>query len=68
MKTKFNRFALIPFHCTECHRIVWLEPYRRAEVFRLIAPCVPSYIKENICNECIGKFDIKESKDGSNNN
>ena len=32
MKTKYNRFAFIPFHCTECHRIIWLEPYRKADV------------------------------------
>ena len=59
MKTKFNRFAIIPFHCTSCHRYIWLEPYRRAEVYRPVAPCVPSFYKENWCKECTEKH-LKE--------
>ena len=57
MKTKFNRFAIIPFHCTDCHRFIWLEKYRKAEVFVDI-PGV-GFMKKKICNECIKDYDIK---------
>lgn len=60
MKTKFNRFALLPFHCIWCHRIVWLEKYRKAVVQTNLPPHCPSSIKTKICSDCISKFDIVE--------
>ena len=59
MKTKYNRFAFIPFHCTECHRIIWLEPYRKADVWTNLPPCCPATIKKKICNECLNKYNVK---------
>ena len=41
MKTKYNRFAFIPFHCTECHRIIWLEPYRKSRCVDKPATMLP---------------------------
>ena len=58
MKTIYNRFALMPFHCTDCHRYIWLEKYRKAEVYRPISPSVPSFIKRKICKECLEKYDV----------
>lgn len=59
MKTRFNRFAIIPFECDECYRFVWLEKYRKMEVStKMIAPCMPSSVTEKICNECLKKFNI----------
>lgn len=54
MKTKFNMFAIIPHMCNSCKRFIWLEPYRKAEVFHLLGST-----KDNICNECIIKYDVK---------
>lgn len=62
MKTKFNRFALLPFTCNSCHRIIWLEPYRKAEVFEIALPS-PGFNKIKICDECIVKYNIKDVKD-----
>ena len=59
MKIKFNRFAILPFHCTDCHRYIWLEPYRKGEIYRPLSPCIPSFYKAKICNECITKYNIK---------
>lgn len=41
-----KRFALIPFRCTVCHRIIWLEPYRQGDVW---------WMKVKICNKCLNK-------------
>jgi len=57
MKIIFNRFAIIPFHCTDCHRYVWLEKYRKAEVSTDFI--YPPYVKVKICNECIKHYNIK---------
>ena len=59
MKTKFNRFAIIPFHCSDCHRYVWLEKYRKAEVATNLPPNNPQFVKEKICNECISKYNVR---------
>ena len=59
MKLIYNRFALIPFHCTDCHRYIWLEPYRKAEVCNIISPLVPCFTKKKICSDCLPKYDIK---------
>lgn len=50
-----NRFAILPHMCPECKRYIWLEGYRRADVWK---PFANRYIKENICRSCLKKFDI----------
>lgn len=56
MKTKYNRFAIIPIMCPTCKRYIWLEKYRRADVWHEFAN---KFWKENICSDCIKKFDVK---------
>lgn len=51
MRFSYNRFAVIPCLCTERKRYVWLEPYRRANVWR-----GDRFLKENICRPCLSKF------------
>ena len=55
-----NRFAILPRMCFECKRYVWLEGYRRADVYKsfLSTPSTNGYIKENICKDCLTKFDV----------
>jgi hypothetical protein len=60
MKTVYNRFALIPFHCTDCHRYIWLEKYRKASVYKSVSLSVPSFTTRKICNECLKKYNITE--------
>lgn len=50
-----NRFAVVPHMCSECKRYIWLEGYRRSDVWKLFAG---GYVKENICKSCLKKFDI----------
>lgn len=50
-----NRFALVPHLCLECKRYIWLEGYRRAEVWKKF---IDRPIKENICKDCLTKFDV----------
>lgn len=50
-----NRFAILPHMCFECKRYIWLEGYRRADVYK---PFAGRYIKENICKSCLKKFDV----------
>lgn len=50
-----NRFALAPRLCNECKRYIWLEGYRRADVWTKF---VDKPIKENICKSCLTKFDV----------
>lgn len=50
-----NRFALVPHLCLQCKRYIWLEGYRRAEVWENF---IDKPIKENICKECLTKFDL----------
>lgn len=52
MRTLYNRFALIPVKCESCHNIVWLEPYRKVEIYKPISLCVPSFRRENWCKIC----------------
>ena len=59
LRTKYNRFALVPVLCTDCHTYVWMEFYRKSEVFRPIAPSRPSFQKKNICKKCISKYDVE---------
>ena len=46
-----NRFAIFPRLCHECKRYIWLESYRRADVWKH-----DRYIIENICKQCLSKF------------
>ena len=57
MRTPYNRFAIIPFHCTDCHNYIWLERYRYASVwdFRF-----DRSISRKICKKCIKKYDVKD--------
>lgn len=41
-----NRFALAPHLCNECKRYIWLEGYRRADVYTSFTG---RYITDNIC-------------------
>lgn len=50
-----NRFALAPRLCNECKRYIWLEGYRRADVYKSFTG---RYITENICKNCLTKFDV----------
>ena len=59
MKMRFNRFAILPFHCTDCHRLIWLESYRKASVFVDLSPCMPITVNKKICNECLTKYNVK---------
>ena len=55
MMLSCNRFAFVPRLCLECKRYIWLEGYRRAEVWKKI---IDRPIKENICKSCLTKFDV----------
>ena len=55
MKSKFNRFALLPKMCNICHEIMWLERYRRADVYHCF---LDGCMKENICKRCIDKYNV----------
>ncbi len=61
-----NRFALVPHLCIECKRYIWLEGYRKAEVWEKYAD---KPIKVNICRSCLTKFGVttnrKEEKNRS---
>lgn len=54
-----NRFALFPHLCSECKCYIWLESYRRADVWKKFAD---RYIKENVCKRCLQKFDIMRER------
>lgn len=59
MKIKYNRVAVLPVMCADCHRFIWLEPYRRADTFSFWAG---RYLKKNLCNECLKKYDVGGKK------
>ena len=59
MMLSCNRFALVPHLCSECKYYIWLEGYRRAEVWHRFAD---RYIVENICKNCLTKFDVGKEK------
>ena len=50
-----NRFAFVPHLCSECKRYIWLESYRKANVWKNV---INRPIKENICKSCLTKFDV----------
>lgn len=47
MKIRYNRFAVFPVMCHDCHRYIWMEPYRRADVWH---NWLDRYVKKTICN------------------
>ena len=47
MKIRYNRFAVFP--------VMWMEPYRRADVWH---NWLDRYVKKTICNECLKKYDV----------
>lgn len=55
MKIRYNRFAVFPVMCHDCHRYIWMEPYRRADVWH---NWLDRYVKKTICNECLKKYDV----------
>ena len=55
MMLSCNRFAFVPHLCYECKRYIWLEGYRRADVWIKFAD---RSIKENICKSCLTKFNV----------
>lgn len=55
MKTRFNRIAIIPFHCKDCHRYIWLEKYRKAYVWINLPPYI---VKKKICKDCLTKYNV----------
>ena len=59
-----NRFALVPHLCLECKRYIWLEGYRKAEVWKKY---IDTSIKENICKSCLTKFDVFSDQGKENN-
>lgn len=59
MMLSCNRFALVPHLCSECKYYIWLEGYRRAEVWHRFAD---RYIVENICKNCLTRFDVGKDK------
>lgn len=59
MKLLCNRFAIVPHMCNECKQYIWLESYRRADVWK---DFYCRYLKENICKDCLSKFDIGGTK------
>lgn len=55
MKIRYNRFAVFPVMCHDCHRYIWMEPYRRADMWHNL---LDRYVKKTICNECLKKYDV----------
>lgn len=63
MMLSCNRFTFIPRLCLECKRYIWLEGYRKAEVWK---EAINKPIKENICKSCLIKFDVREIDEKNN--
>lgn len=61
MKLNCNRFAVIPIMCDCCKRYIWMEPYRRTDVWHGITR---RYFDERICKTCIPRYLPKK---GENN-
>ena len=55
MKIRNNRFAAFPVMCHDCQRYIWMEPYRRADVWHNL---LDRYVKKTIRNECLKKYDV----------
>lgn len=66
MMLSCNRFALFPCMCSECKRYIWMEPYRRSDVWHggfVDRYFKGDYKKENICKKCLPKFLPKTEQD-----
>lgn len=57
MKFKLNRIAIFPVMCSDCKMFIWMERYRKAEVFdrKLFRGM---YVKKCLCKDCLEKYDI----------
>jgi len=53
MKTKNNRFSIIPHYCDKCKRYFWLVPYRKQEMIG--KDIAGTFYNVNLCNECSSK-------------
>lgn len=51
MKFKANRFAIFPHLCSECKQYIWMEAYRKAEVWKM-----DRFIVRTLCQDCLGKM------------
>ena len=65
MMLSCNRFAFIPHLCSECKRYIWLENYRKANVWKNF---INRSIKENICKSCLIKFGVVTNRKKEKNN
>lgn len=59
MMLSCNRFAFVPHLCSECKRYIWLESYRKANVWKNL---INRSIKENICKSCLTEFGIMTNR------
>jgi len=59
MKLKYNRFAIIPVRCTKCHRYIWLEKYRRVDIYLF---WLDRYWIGKKCSDCIKEYDVRCEK------
>lgn len=50
-----NRFAFVPHMCFKCKRYIWMEGYRKSEVWNKF---IDRTIKQNICQGCLTQFDV----------
>lgn len=57
MKFKLNRIAIFPVMRSDCKMFIWMERYRKAEVFdcKLFSGM---YVKKCLCKDCLEKYDI----------
>lgn len=53
MRTPFNRFALTPQKCFCCNHYIWLEPYRRGEIWMKF---IDKFVKVSVCRKCLPTF------------
>jgi hypothetical protein len=59
MMLSCNRFAFVPHLCSECKRYIWLESYRKANVWKNF---INRSIKENICKSCLVEFGVATNR------
>lgn len=61
MKIKYNRVAVLPVMCSDCKMFIWLERYRKAEVFepKLFTGV---FVKKCLCKSCAEKYGIGEKR------
>lgn len=50
MKIRYNRFAVFPVMCHDCHRYIWMEPYTEERGRQVIQEnkrkCMAGWLKE----------------------